>query len=281
MNPIPTRPLGRTGFDVTALALGGVMYNFLPDAEAAAVVHRAIDLGINYIDTAYSYKESERKIGLVMPECRDQVYLATKAAGRDRDTALAGLEESFRRLRTDHIDCVQIHDLKDEADLASAMAPDGALRAIEQFRRDGSVRFVGVTGHRNPEILVKALEEYPFDTLLCALGAVHEAVRPFYETVMPAARRRGVGVLGMKVMAYAFLKDHAEHALRFVMGHPGVSSAVVGVDNIEQLEANVAVARRCEPLGEAERAELLAAAERIYHQRQSEAWFVKLPGQKD
>jgi len=275
MNTIPTRPLGRTGFDVSLLALGGVTYNFLPDGEAAQLVHRAIDLGVNYIDTAHGYKESERKIGLVMPERRQAVYLATKSTSRDGAAMAADIEESLRRLRTNHIDCVQIHDLKDEADLAAVLARDGALKAIEQFRRDGTVRFVGVTGHRDPVVLAKALREYPFDTILCALGAVHEAVRPFHQTVISAARERGVGVLGMKAMAYAFLKDQADRALRFVLDHEGVASAVVGVDNIPQLESNAQVARRCTPLSAAERRDLLLSAERIYQARKKDAWFIK------
>jgi aryl-alcohol dehydrogenase-like predicted oxidoreductase len=276
MNKLPTRPLGRTGFQVSLLALGGVTYNFLPDAEAARVVHRAIDLGVNYIDTAHGYKESERKIGPVTAERRDEVYLATKSNSRTRDAMAADIEESLRRLQTERIDCVQIHDLVDEQVLAQVTGPDGALKAIEEFRAAGSVRFVGVTGHRDPRVLAKALDEYPFDTILCSLGAVHEAVRPFHEVILPAAERRGAGVLGMKVMAYAFLADHAESALRFVLGHPGVAAAVVGVDDIAQLEANAAVARAYEPLSDAERRELLTEAERIYRKRKDEAWFVKL-----
>ena len=274
MNGLPTRPLGKTGFDVSILALGGVMYNFLEDSEAAAVVHRAIDLGINYIDTAHGYKESERKIGLVMAERRDEVYLATKCRTRDRDGMAAEIEESFKRLQTDHMDCIQIHDLYTEEDVAKITASDGALKAVESFREDGSVRFVGVTGHVNPDILARALREYPFDTILVSLGAVHAAVRPFYETIIPVAQKQGVGVLGMKVMAYGFLKDYAEQALRFVLGRPGVSAAVVGVDNIEQVEQNVAVARAFRPLMEAEQSKLLETAQRIYQERESEAWFI-------
>ncbi|MBN2584012.1 MAG: aldo/keto reductase [Planctomycetes bacterium] len=277
MSRLPTRPLGRTGFDVTVLALGGVTYNLLPDAEAAAVVQRAIDLGINYIDTAHSYKESEQKIGQVMPERRDEVFLATKSTSRDYDSMAADIEESLRRLRTDRLDCVQLHDFKDEEDLRAVLSPDGALKAIEKFRAGGTVRFVGITGHRDPAILAKAMGEYAFDTVLCALGAVHAAVRPFHPTILAAAQARGVGVLGMKVMAYAFLKDHAENALRYVMGLPGVATAVVGMDDLAQLEANVAVARACRPLAADEQAELLAEARRIYQARAKDAWFIKLP----
>lgn len=281
ISTLPTRPLGNTGFDVTCLALGGVTYNLLEDdAEAAAVISRAIDLGINYIDTAHGYADSERKIGLVMAERRDEVYLATKTTSRDYDGMSADIAESLRRLQTDTIDCVQLHDFKDTDDLRAVTAADGALKAIEKFRATGSVRFVGITGHRDPAILAKALTEYDFDTILCSLGAVHHAVRPFYDTIVPVARERGVGVLGMKVMAYAFLADHAEAALRFVMGLDGVATAVVGVDNIEQVEANIAVARRCEPLSDDEQAKLLAEAKRIYETRKSEAWFIKRPGDK-
>lgn len=275
METIPKRALGRTGCQVSVLALGGVKYNFLPDAEAAALVHRAIDLGINYIDTAHGYKDSEQKIGPVMAERRGEVYLATKSNARDRAGMAADIEESLRRLRTDHLDCVQIHDLGTEAELAAILGPDGALKAIESFRAAGTVRFVGVTGHRNPSVLAKAMNEYPFDTILCAMGAVHEAVRPFQDTILPVARQRGVGVLGMKALAYAFLADHAEAALRFVMGTEGITAAVVGMDTLEQLEFNVRVARQLTPLNGAERADLLAQAGDIYRRREAEAWFIK------
>ena len=118
------------------------------------------------------------------------------------------------------------------------------------------------------------MREYPFDTLLVSLGAVHEAVRPFYDTVMPVARERGVAVLAMKVMAYGFLEDHVETALRYAMGLPGVAAAVVGVDNIEQLEANAAIAARFEPLTPAQQEELLDAARSIYERRKKDAWFI-------
>lgn len=274
MSDLPKRPLGKTGFDVSVLALGGVKHNFLPDAEAAALVHRAIDLGINYIDTAHGYQDSERKIGLVMAERREEVYLATKSTARDRAGMERDIEESLRRLQIDHLDCVQIHALGSEADLAAVTGPDGALKAIEGFRAAGAVRFVGVTGHQNPDVLAKALREYPFDTILCAMGAVHEAVRPFQKTILPVASERGVGVLGMKVMAYAFLAEWAEAALRFVMGTEGIAAAVIGTDDLAQLEFNVRVARQFAPLSETERADLLAKAGETYRRRKAEAWFI-------
>jgi len=274
MSLLPTRPLGRTGFDVSILALGGVTYNLLDDAEAAAVVHRALDLGINYIDTAHGYKESERKIGSVLAERREEVFLATKSTARDGATMTEQIEQSFRRLQTDRIDLMQIHDLHTDEQIAEITAPGGALEAIEAFRRDGSIRFVGVTGHRYPQILAKAMEAYEFDTILTSLGAVHEAVRPFYPTIHPIAAGKRMGILGMKVMAYGFLADHPAEALRYVLGLPDVATAVVGVDNIEQLEANVRVAMEFEALDEAATTDLLADAEAIYNRRKQEAWFI-------
>lgn len=274
MHPIQRRPLGKTGLEASILALGGVKYNFLPDAEAAALIHRAIDLGINYIDTAFGYKDSEQKIGQVMPERRGEVILATKTILRDRAGAASELEQSFKRLRTDYIDIVQIHDLHSEKDFAAITGPGGALEALVEARDAGRIGFIGVTSHVDPHILAMALRQWPFDTLLCALGAVHESVRPFYEIIMPAARERNVGVLGMKVLAYGFLEHHVSQALRFVMGMPGVTSAVVGVDDIPQLEQLVAVAKAYKPLSPMERDQLLGEAHDIYEARKADAWFV-------
>ena len=255
------------------------MYHRLPDDEAAAVVRRAIDLGVNYIDTAVGYDdgESERKIGLGIAGRREGLYLATKTAHHDRDGAMADLEGSLGRLGVDVIDCVQIHDIRSEEHLAEMLAPNGAIRAIEELRASGHIRFVGVTGHRNPEVLVRAMQEYNFDTLLTSLGATHAAVRPFYDTVMPVAAERGVGVIGMKVMTFALLKDRAEAALRYVLGLEGVASALVGVDNIEQLEQNVAVACKCETLSEGEEVELLETARALYEKAPDNVWSIEQP----
>jgi aryl-alcohol dehydrogenase-like predicted oxidoreductase len=273
---LPTRMLGATAREVSVLGLGGVKYNERSDAHAAAVVNRALDLGVSYIDTAHSYGESERKIGLVMRERRDGVFLATKTGCRDRAGARREIEESLRRLQTDHIDLIQVHDLADEGQLAQVMGADGALRAMEEFVAAGQVRFVGVTGHRYPQVLAKALQEYPFDTLLVALGAMHEAVRPFYDTVMPVARTRGVGVIAMKVMAAGWFGPPklAEQALRFTLGLDGVATAAVGVDDIAQVEENVRVARECRPLSDAERDALLARARDMYQKQSKQAWFI-------
>lgn len=276
MSELPKRPLGRTGYDVTIVSLGGVKYNQRSEAHAVEVVNRAIDLGINYIDTAHGYSDSERKIGLVLKDRRDEVFLATKSTRRDRDGMRREIEQSFERLQTDRLDLVQIHDLHTEEQLAQVTGPDGALRTIEEYREAGSVRFIGVTGHRYPGLLAKALREYPFDTILVSLGAMQAAVRPFYDTVMPVARERGVGVVGMKVMAHGWFGEAglAEDALRFVMGRDGVATALVGVDDVEQLEQNVRVARENRPLTDAEQQSLLEEVRGMYEDEPDRAWFI-------
>jgi aryl-alcohol dehydrogenase-like predicted oxidoreductase len=273
-NTLARRHLGRTGLQITALALGGVKYNQLPDDQAAAVVNRAIDLGINYIDTAYAYKDSEQKIGPVLAERRDEVIIATKTLKRDYDGAMAEFKESCQRLQTDHVDIWQMHDLADEQQLNTLLSKDGALRAAEELRQAGRIDFIGVTGHRDPDLLAKALHAYPFDTILVSVGPIHEAVRPFHQTILPVARQRGVGILGMKVFAAGWMEQMPELSIRFVMGLDGVTSAVVGVDNLEQLEANVAVARRFKPLTDAESEQLLTEARSQYEAKPDKAWFI-------
>ncbi len=273
---LPTRELGQTGRRVSVLSLGGVTYNQRSDADAAALLHRALDLGINFIDTAHDYSDSERKIGLVMRERRDEVFLATKSTRRDRAGMRAEIEESLRRLQTDHIDLMQVHDLDNERELARLTGPDGGLKTIEEFAEAGVVSHVGVTGHRYPAVLVKALEEYPFETLMVALGAMNAAEHPFYDEVMPTARERGVGVIGMKAMAHGWFGEEGmvQDALRYVMGLDGVATALVGMDTVAELEQNVRVAREFRPLTETEQTALLERAGRMYRSRPRKAWFI-------
>jgi aryl-alcohol dehydrogenase-like predicted oxidoreductase len=274
--PLPRRRLGKTGLDVTIISLGGVKYNSRSERHAVAVVNRAIDLGINYIDTAHGYKDSERKIGLVLADRRDEVYLATKSSVRDGDGIRREIEESFRRLQTDHIDIFQVHDLKAEKELSQIAAPNGALRAIEEYVRDGSIRFVGVTGHRYPDLMARALREYSYDTLLVSLGGMQAAVRPFYETVMPIAREQDVGVVAMKVMAHGWFGEAgmAEDALRFVLGLDGVATALVGVDDVAQVEQNVRVVREGRLLADGEREAFLQRVRGMYAAKPDRAWFI-------
>ncbi len=177
---IPTRPLGRTGHSVTLFALGGegVLRTHGQAAEAAAVIERALDCGVNYCDTAPAYSSSMDYYGAVLGERREEIFLASKTADRTRDGSLRILDDSLRRLRTDRLDLWQLHDLRSMDELDSIFSKDGAIHAFVRARDEQRVRFLGITGHHDPAVLVEAMRRFDFDTVLVALNTadVHRRV---------------------------------------------------------------------------------------------------------
>lgn len=169
---IPTRPLGKTGQAVTLFALGGegVLRTTGRVTEAVAVIHRALDLGVNYCDTAPAYSSSMDYYGAALGERRTDIFLASKTADRTRDGSLRVLDDSLRRLRTDHLDLWQLHDLRTISDLDTIFSKQGAIHALVQARDAGRVRFLGLTGHHDPEILLEAMRRFEFDTVLMAVN---------------------------------------------------------------------------------------------------------------
>lgn len=260
--PIPTRPLGNTGVRVTILGLGGegVLRTWGREREAAAVIQRALDAGITYCDTAPAYSGSQDYYGAVLRERRREIFLASKTHDRTRDGSLRLLEESLRRLKTDHLDLWQLHDLREMEELDDIFGPRGVLRAMEEAKAEGRVRFLGLTGHYDPEVLLEAIRRYPFDTLLVALNAADRARRSFIERLLPAATERGMGIVGMKVLAAGRLLRHggiqsAGEALRYVLSLP-VSTAILGFRTISEIDEAVAAAREFRPLSEEDIARL-------------------------
>src|SRR3954467_12986189 len=205
--PIPTRTLGKTGRAVTLFGLGGegVLRTFGRDRGAAAVINRALDQGVTYCDTAPAYAGSIDYYGGVLGERRQQIFLASKTHDRSRDGSLRLLDDSLRRLRTDHFDLWQLHDLRTDDDLRSIFGKGGALEALLQAQAEGRVRHLGITGHHDPAILLEAMRRHPFDTVLVALNAADAHRLPFLSTVLPEAARRGMGIIAMKVCAQGAL----------------------------------------------------------------------------
>src|SRR5256714_1138491 len=199
-SPLPTRLLGQTGAAVTLFGLGGegVLRTYDRAAEAVRVIHRALEHGVNYCDTAPAYAGSLDYYGAALGERRRDVFLASKTHDRTRDGSLRLLDESLRRLRTDHLDLWQLHDLRTMQDLDRIFARGGALEALLEARAEGRVRFLGLTGHHDPAILLEGMRRFDFDTLLVALNAADVHRLSFLETVLPEARRQGMGVIGMK-----------------------------------------------------------------------------------
>jgi aryl-alcohol dehydrogenase-like predicted oxidoreductase len=178
------------------------------------------------------------------------VFLASKTADRTRDGSLRILDDSLRRLRTDRLDLWQLHDLRTMREVDAIFSPRGAIHALAQAREEGRVRFLGLTGHHDPEVLIAAMARFDFDTLLVALNAADVHRQSFIRSVLPEARRRGMGVIAMKVYAAGALVAPrgplaAADALGYALSLPGVSCAIIGCSSPEEVEANAAAARGC------------------------------------
>jgi aryl-alcohol dehydrogenase-like predicted oxidoreductase len=261
---LPHRTLGKTGVRVPVIGYGTAPLGKIKIMDApllnksARLLNHAIDQGITYLDTSPDYG-SQPKLGEVMKTRRDEVFLATKINKRKRDDVLAELRQNLKELQTDHVDLIQIHAVNAMADLEAALAPDGAISALEEARRQGMTRFVGITGHARPSVLAHALDRYDFDTVLVALGAVDRLVTGPEAALLPIAQRKNVGVIAMKVYGHGELKQR-ELALRYSLGLPGVSLAILGMDDEAQIDENIRLAQNVAPLGEAELDALLAEA---------------------
>jgi predicted aldo/keto reductase-like oxidoreductase len=222
--------------------------------EAVAVIHRALDLGVNYCDTAPAYAASLDYYGAALGERRREVFLASKTHDRSRDGSLRLLDESLKRLRTDHLDLWQLHDLRTPGDLRAIFGRGGALEALVQARRDGRVRFLGLTGHHDPAILLDAMGRFDFDTVLVALNAADVHRLSFARTVLAEAGRKGMGVIGMKVYAAGLLVRAGtqgltpSQAMGYVLSLPGVSTVVIGCSSPSEVDQNARIARDFQPL---------------------------------
>lgn len=256
----PARPLGTTGVLVPLLGYGTAPLG-KPDidrAHAVRCLNHAIDRGITYIDTSPDYG-SEPHVGEVMRTRRDEVFLATKINRRSTRGVLDEIKDSLRRLQTDHIDLVQVHAISAWADLEQALAPDGAVRALEQARAEGLIRFIGITGHARPEMLGHALTQYRFDTVLVALGIADRLVTSPEIFLLPRAIEQDVGVIAMKTLGHGTYVNR-ELALRYALGLRGVSLAIVGMKSIEEIDENVQIAANATPLSDEELARLIELA---------------------
>ena len=256
---MPKRKLGKTGYNVSLFGLGGQATIEHPDRrdEAVEIINRAIDLGVNYIDTAAYYGAdaggrsamgtSERHIGEVMKHRRNEVFLATKSHSRSYNGTMRLFEQSLRNLKTDHVDLYQLHNVRWKLQLRGIFSRFGAIRAFERLKSEGSVRYLGITGHYDPEVIQWAIEQYGFDCILMSLNAADIHYLPFQYDLLNTAREKNLGIIGMKVAARGkvFRNDgiHSmEQALNYVYSLP-VSTAIVGISTLNELEENVRITR--------------------------------------
>ena len=272
---LPQRLLGRTGIKVPILGFGSgsrfLMYQ--DEDKAMAALHHAIDLGITYIDTAHSYGDgqSEERVGRVMATRRKEVTLSTKIAARTADEARRQIELSLKRLRTDHLDVLHIHQLKGLQDLAAIEAPAGVLKALYEAREQKLTRAIGITCHAEPAALQTALERHDFDCTQMALNAglarMAEVPGGFKATLMgaasferlalPVATRKHMGIIAMKVFGQEQLLGAApaDKLLTYALSLP-VSLASVGMPRLEHIESNAALALAFKPMSARQRRHL-------------------------
>lgn len=284
---MPTRNLGKTGYKVGIFSLGGQAAieranNF---DVAVPIIERALDLGVNYIDTSSIYggpeRWSEQYVGHVMKTRRDEAFLATKTKERTRDGSLRMIEKSLQLLQTDHVDLWQLHDVGLPEDVNAIFAKGGAMEALVEMQQQKVVRYLGVTGHYRPDALIDAINRHPFDCILMAMNAADTHIHSFTDQLLPLAVEKQMGIIGMKVPSRGRLLsnwtppslDQQRHswegsaiatrpgvmtmrdAMHFTLTHP-VSTVIIGCDTIAQLEENVHIAREFTPLSHTQMAAL-------------------------
>ncbi len=277
---LPRRTLGKTGQEVTVLALGTwpCGRSDTVDTEGvAAIVQEALDHGINFIDTAHNYGNAEEGIGRALGQRRDQVFLTTKVWADDADTARKSFEESLRALNTDHVDLVYLHSMGDRS-VERAMANDGALSYLFRQKESGKTRFVGISGHSKVASFLPVIESDQIDVVMMAMNFVDRFTYGFEEKVLPVAMKHNVGIACMKVFGGIrggfgvaggpnpgpqMNKPWLEQAIAYALELPGVATLVIGPHTVEQLRENIRMVKNYRPLSDEQRAGLAKMGQQL------------------
>ncbi|HEY3273164.1 MAG TPA: aldo/keto reductase [Methanocella sp.] len=267
MVAIKARPLGKTGVNVSRVGLGGegVLRTFGKSTAAKAVIDEAVRQGITYFDSARAYAGSEGYYGAYWPyhaDTRARVFQTSKSASRDRDGAVNDLKTTLRTMGVDHLDLWQIHDVRTVDDIEAIQGEGGALEAFVAAKEEGLIKFIGVTGHYDPKILTYAVEHWPVDTVLLPVNPVEGVIGGFLDGTLPAARKRGLGIIGMKVLGasnyiYRELGITPERLIRYALSQH-VSTAIVGCSSPEEVAALAEVGRTHTPMDEEEQQKLIS-----------------------
>jgi aryl-alcohol dehydrogenase-like predicted oxidoreductase len=278
---IPRRILGKTGVEVPVLVIGGVAGMAMkpsPDFNPSELAAAALDAGITYFDTASAYGDGQSEInyGVVLAKRRNEVFLASKTIDRTYDGTMRSLEESLKRLQTDHLDLYQVHGLTDKEDITGWNKEGGVMKAMYRIKEEKIARFIGITGHETAEAMNRAIDMYEFDTILTTFNPVQRR-KPFRESVLPNAISKNMSIIAMKVMGggggalasgnpakningnwnwdEAPAQADSTSLVRYVLGLP-VSCAVIGMKSIDELRKNLAAITDMKPFTRKEQAEL-------------------------
>ncbi|KFA90262.1 aldo/keto reductase [Archangium violaceum] len=263
---MPMRTFGKTGVKVSAIGVGGFHIGKPKDEQVGIrIIQEALDAGINFMDNAWDYHQgrSEEIMGKALEGRRDKAFLMTKVCthGRDKNVAMKQLEDSLRRLRTDHLDLWQIHEVAYANDPELHFQKGGVVEALEQAKKQGKVRFVGFTGHKHPELHLRMLKHgFPFDSVQMPLNVFDGSFRSFEREVLPLVLQRKMAPLGMKSLTGNAnpVKQGvvtAQEAIRYAMSLP-VAVTITGIDSPDILQQNLAIARGFKPMTKEEMAAL-------------------------
>ena len=259
------RKLGKTGLEVSLLGFGGFHLIEIPADKAAELLDNYLEQGGNYLETAASYGdgESEKKIGEIVKDRRDELVLASKTGVRDAEGAMTEINRSLKNLQTDYLDIIFMHGVKDKADLEEILKPGGSLEAAKEAKQMGKVKHIGITAHGQPDVLIEALKTGEFEVMMTHFNYFDNFNFPKLEDeVLPLAKKKNIGTLCMKPLADGFLWKNVEDAFRYVFSLP-VDAVVTGMNNKEMLEMDLKLAEEFEPMSEEEKEELFSNAEEL------------------
>lgn len=251
------KQFGQTGYRVGVMGIGGIPIQRVNADVAKQVIAVAVDAGVNFLDSARGYTDSEEKLGQALRGVRDQFILATKSMARDGKTMRSDIETSLRNFQTDHIDLYQLHNVSTEADLQKAISADGAVSALQQAVKEGLVRQIGVSSH-NHAVLQQAVDTGLFASIQVPINAVERQFIP----VLRSAKERGMGTIAMKPLAGGSF-SRPDLALRELLSEPLVDVLIPGVDSVEQIKQNADLANNYQPLSADEAAILAQEVEEL------------------
>jgi len=257
INPLSARMFGRTGPEVTIVGLGGegILRTHGQEKTAQAVIEEAIAQGISYFDSARVYAGSESYYGSIWaksPEARARVFQASKSASRNRQGALADLERSISTLGVDYLDLWQIHDVQTRKELEVIAGPGGALEAFIEAKEMGKTRHIGVTGHHDPDVLTAAVLEWSVDSVMLPVNPVEGALSGFLDKTLPAAREKGLAVIGMKILgASGYISAERgitpEKLIRYALSQD-ITVAIVGCSTPSHVNTLADMGRNFQPM---------------------------------